>query len=325
MGGAKDLSGNAKARVWAGQLVFFGAAGVPLFKYAVNSVLEQTGYDPLTASDETKAWISGGLAEWFTQVTFGQRFDVAGRMSIPSGVEQTLRDLFVYDTPVNDAVLGAFGSIPSRAFQAFRNTAHILKDPGAYEWNWDMAAMVGAEYATVISSFNNYHKAKMWYTLGHITDNQGRVLADLDPDTGTTLLVGKVLGFQPKLVSDYYDLKEWSSNMDKFNKEKVQAIRNLASIHLTQDASDPVNQRNFDTMMAVILADVASEEQRKKITREALNPLFEKDTALNKVLKKYLNHAIETGSADLVNGPMSGSVGQSSIIKAPDEPKKENE
>ncbi len=314
MGGATKLSGAEKARVWAGQIFLFGVAGVPLFKYALNSALESAGYNPATTSEEVKAWMAGGLAEYMTQATFGQRFDVAGRMSIPSGVEQTLRDVFVYDVPVTDAALGAFGSVPHRAFQAFKNTAHLLKDPGAYEWNWDLVSTVGAEYATVMASFNNAHKAKTWYAMGHITDNQGRVLMELDPNTGTTLLVGKVLGFQPRIVSDYYDLKEWGLNIDKFNKQKVEAIRNLTMIHLSKNPDDPVNQRNYDTMMAVITADIPSEDARKAVIKEALSPMFDDDTALNRALRKYYQYAIDTGQMDSISGTISGSVGQSSVI-----------
>jgi hypothetical protein len=194
-----------KRRIALGQLVMFGAAGVPIVNMIAPAIIDWVGAE--NVPEETIESINQGVTGLISQQGFGADVEVASRASLLGGVAETFQDIWTSKDPMWQKMLSVTGISGQRAGQAIVDITNVLQSQSAtmaklYELeplllgdrrsssDMDVPTMLSTAgdiariLATIPSSTRNILKARMMHNAHRILDRRGRVVIDASEDGG---------------------------------------------------------------------------------------------------------------------------------------------
>lgn len=292
-GATKKFSAAEKSRIMIGQFALYGAAGIPLGEWVGNEMLGMAGFETGQIPEGYAAFATDGFWGWAAQESFGVRVDVGQRGSLPSGVGLMFQNILSSESTITDAMLGAFGEVPNRAFRSLRVLGPMVVTGHETEWTLDDAITGLASVGDIISTFGNAHKAWMWWKLGEVTDNKGRLLFEIDKNKDLALVMTKALGFTPSRITDFYDIKKFTANKKSFEKETATALRVLWRNYLTKDNITEEDRENLRLRTKAVMLGL-SKQQQLSVRASVGRDIFGKGDPENKALLQALNKHIET-------------------------------
>ncbi len=238
-----------KRRIAAGQLIFFGAAGVPLLNVVVPGILDQINYTPDNA---VVAAVNQGLTGTIVHNLVGADVDVANRASLFAGVGELIGDVFTSKDPMWAKALSLTGITGQRVGQAALGTSELIQSqmlgtlsevsplllhdrsgetemdtPTMLQTTRDIATLIAT---TVPTSGRNALKAYIMYNHGKVFDRRGRVV--LDEEQGEFSLAdvfGVGLGFQLDRETTTRIVQNHQRDQDELINESAQTI--VAAYH----------------------------------------------------------------------------------------------
>ena len=219
-----------KGRIALGQLVAFGAAGVPLISMVgpalVNWVADKINDDPSSPEGvELRETLANSFNQGFvgvlTREMMGAEVDVANRASLGLGVFTTIEDILTSEDPVWSRLLGVTGETGKRVatateqlsllgqssnmFRAMQSIEPLLLGQRAQSEDLSLTEVmttmqdIAVILAGIPSTGRNAMKARIMATQNEIYSRRGQVRIRDDFSFGTMAMVA--LGFQPSAES----------------------------------------------------------------------------------------------------------------------------
>ena len=180
LGKSEARGGFSKAdtfKVLAGQVMFFGAAGVPILSMLGPTLLRAAG---VTTSDtKTATAVNQGLVGALFSTAFGMHADVSQRFAIGAQLNDFVKEMLTSDDPIVLRALGPAGSLTgSRTFDAIKELSILFTGSreGDQEFTWDEAKMALATIAQIPSSGRNLYKAYMMSRASEVIDRHGNAI-----------------------------------------------------------------------------------------------------------------------------------------------------
>jgi len=252
----KKWSKGEKAKVLAMQLAIFGAAGVPGLTYIGNGVANLAGYEPGDVPDELRNTISNGFEGFVTGLT-GIDNDFSSRMAFMGNNDTIVTKMFDAETPISEAMFGAFGSVFGRTTDAIKKLSPLFANPFMDDSTLDLNSLNTAlsGIAKITSTWNNIQKVYAGVQMNRFLSSKGKYVAsagEMNPQT----LVFKALGFEADIIADHYKRKEFITSSKKRRKKASEDIISLYHAYLGNlESEDPEKlANNFKNMQKVILA-----------------------------------------------------------------------
>lgn len=302
----KGWTGIEKAQILLGQVALFGAAGLPGGRAILDHFSEWIKSDQdygLAVTDPIKRQaLYGGLSDLMLYNWTGAELDVTNRLSINAGIEQTMEMIRDDRSSVSDTVMGVFGTISDRSWQAalanLRIFRSVIKDPGSADASTIYEVLDNV--AKVTSTWNNYRKAQIWEETGRITDRYGRLVTD---QIDAQMILAQKWGIAPKILADYRALKKFNKNKESDYQDAATAVITISQRHY-QDPEILTNEKLQKRMEAEI--EVAmygfTEEERTKIMEKVYKTQSDNKFALPEEMEKALDNIYNMHGASEVQG-----------------------
>ena len=286
LGSNGAFTGKQKAAIIGGQLALFGSAGVPLGDALTRGFVDYAGLQMGDLSEEQIAAIRQGAVGLAMQSMIGEEIEVSERFAFGSGFNQLLETFTAGDKTFGQIALGAAGALPTRVFQALSAIAPRFEDP---EFSQSEAQAVGVEFANIISTFRNAHKAYVFATLGEMRTADGTVIDHVNWGEDFKMIVAQGLGFAPSRVADYYDHKKYQQNMNQIRSDALRALEKNYVQFLSGDITDERWQERYNQLNSLIMNSIQGPMEQEKL-RDAWSKKMTQDPQL----QKLMNSTIET-------------------------------
>jgi len=268
--GSKNWTKGEKAKVLTGQLILFGAAGVPTAEYIINNALRMAGYEAGDLSETERRTIQEGITGLFLELMDAD-VTVVNRMAFSADPEHSvIGKLFDGGPSTASAYFGAFGTVMGRA----ENSISLLKPIfGSADTIHDLTAndlLAGAsQLGRISSSWRNIHKSMYHHNLGIMFDNHGNKIKETRPNLVSE--IGQALGFKSKDVEITYDMLEYNKDKSTFYKEILDDMVQLRVMYLhtvTGEVSDPQAARRLLAAEKILFAGagLSPDEEQKMYT-----------------------------------------------------------
>lgn len=300
-GGRGKWTPGEKAKIMAGQLVMFGAAGVPFGQWAAQGVASWVGSDEeygLAVKDpEAISAIRGGLTEFLMHIMTDDALSVSSRVSIPQGIESFIETMLRSDSTLGEKLAGAFGEVPGRFAEALNDILPIFvgytQDMESFDGP-QAVADIGMELGDIVSSWRNIHKAYMWEQAQAILDNKGTPIIPLDPEEDASLIFAKALGIEPRAIEDYYSLSRYNS----LNKKDLQNVADAwikiaVNYANSPQMGTPEGRKRVANMISFINRGL-TEEQRADVAKSVINRLRKDDYRITQELLDAVENVRKT-------------------------------
>ena len=291
------MSGQDKRRIFAGQALLYGSAGVPLGGYISGLMKGEGSFMGINATDENgnpNPEFSNNIAiQLFDQGLSGQMFggksDVATRFSLIDGLMQTGKDLV-------QGNLGELLSFPvatsgSRALDAVTTLGLTLNNAvtTGYDLTYKDALLTARAFSDVASGPRAFMEAIDYVRFKEIRTASGRLVAN-DPEAWEVL--GKAWGMQPMRASQMYDQQEQLHQLTADERGDTDRLRMVVISHIRSGKIDEEQeQRNLAAITTTILNKYKVSE-REKIMATVVDQVFpgaQDMTTSEKTLKDILN------------------------------------
>lgn len=300
-------TGKQKAFILTGQVALFGAAGIPFGRTMYDSLAHylqsEDDYGLAVKDPKLVAAIQGGMTEFLMYDWTGARLDITNRLSIPAGIESLVEIMSSDQSTMADKVLGVSGEIGSRTWEATRAIGKILyasvQSPDSIDASLMQEVLI--EAGRVASSYRNYHKARLWERLHYIEDRYHNKIIPIDDVDDRALLFAQSIGVAPKILDDFYAIKNFNTMTDRDYRDAVNAIMT----HMNTYYGDPDiltnvhKQKRLDALIA--LTNSAFEPEERVIVMQRLKEkMAENNYKLPEEMEKALDNLYNKhGASDL--------------------------
>ena len=222
-----NFTAAERGKILMGQLMLYGAAGVPLGGMGATWLAQSMGYTSQADIEnrldpETRKAINEGFEGWATMAMFGIDIDVGQRASLASGINQTLDRFLFEDSTLAEQFLGAFGSSASRFWRGF-STAFSPLSGGLAETRIiaEPVAALG-DMAKAISTWNNVSKALFMNRYNMIVDRHGNPV--LKREFNTREEIAQAIGFRVSEETQVYELRDLVQAKTQLRRDVVDSI-----------------------------------------------------------------------------------------------------
>ena len=240
------FSSQQKKRIAAGQLLMFGAAGIPLLSIVAPALMNGLGIDD--ADGTISNAVNQGVTGVVVKEVFGADVDVANRAALGASVAETLKDIVTGRDPlwtkllavtgasgqrIGDALTDVNAIVSSQAFAALAPLEPLLLADRSGAEDIDTPSMlqtagdIGKALANIPSSGRNILKARMMHNANRILDRRGNVTIERDFDFATEF--GQALGFRPTEETRLRMVQMGNKEVDEMVNEASQVI--ISSFH----------------------------------------------------------------------------------------------
>ena len=291
-----------KARIALGNIAMFGAAGIPLGDTILNSALEYVRSEEeggLAIKNEGLVTaLAGGLTEWGLWIGTGESINLAERVAIPNGIEQTFDKLWDQDSTVIEIMAGVFGEVPKRSVQALGNLYNlygaILTEAAPADYL--VAAETANELLSITSGFRNYRKAFLWERANALLTSTGDPILSLDQRNKNAILIAQGLGLTPGALDDYYKLKKYNQDVEKDVRESTDAWVGLVRKYQNSPILlTPSGSSRVAAQIRFILSDL-NQAQRTEVAKRVTKELSKNEYALVKQILEAAENQVKTGN-----------------------------
>jgi hypothetical protein len=312
-GGNQKFSAAQRRQFVLMQFALYGAAGVPLGKYAANYAAQQAGVTPEQLSPETLKYLNGGVWDLATFYGLGANVELGGRGSITDGLVENMVNMTTSGKSLG-AMFGAFGQVSSNLFQGFARLKPLVANAEKVSWTPKELAYVANELAKTASTWNNLTKAYAMQRTNMIVDNQGRVVVDAGSsgfDAGT--IMGQALGFRPSEVKFTSDLRMANKAIEEVKKDFVQGVLDIHYRYLggeTGVLNTKLTAENAQVMMDWYRSQVDEatwHDIQKSVQERITSGSSEKEQQIMQWYRNYSDQLIEKSRPDWLkyNGPFT--------------------
>lgn len=252
----RQWSNGEKAKILGTQLALFGTAGVPAATYITNGALNMAGYEAGEIPEGFSNLVTRGFQGFVSDFT-GIDNDFSARMAYMGNNDTIITKMFDGETPISEAMFGAFGSVFGRSTDAIKKLTPLVANPfmdnSSLTTNDLTTALSGI--AKITSTWNNIQKVHAGVQMGRFLSAKGNYITDaseINPQT----LVFKSLGFEARIISEHYTRKEFIKNSKDRRKKAADEIISLMHSYLADTGSSDQEElaKNFRNMERVILA-----------------------------------------------------------------------
>ena len=293
----KFTSGE-RAKMLLGQLALYGTAGIPLGDFAIKSIASGFGATQKDIEDLSplaRKTMNEGFWGMIALSAFEADVDLGKRGSTASGIEDFTFDLLFSDKKISEALLGAFGQVPHRFFQAYGKIKPMFigADNETVWPSKEQFASAVWEVGKITSTLSNADKAFMMANWNLILDRNNMVISD-DPQSAGTIF-GQALGFQASVAGRVRDLQTVNREQSEYRKKIANMITNnmwtYSKIATAADLTDAKRaeliQRHTDTNTA-LLQGLGSNRDRQ-LVREAIRSRMQNPTTIEeREIKKFI-------------------------------------
>ncbi len=225
-----------KKRIATGQMLMFGAAGVPLLSIVAPAMFEWLG---ITPEESAANAVNQGATGVVVKEVFGADIDVANRAALFSSTFETMRDIVTSKDPMWSKFLAVTGTTGQRVGEAVQESSMVLRSQ-AFSTLAELEPMLmhdrsgeeAMDEPTMLETFTdiatimtkttsvgrNALKARMMHNSGKILDRRGRVVvAEKDIVGGFTFAdkMGVAMGFGYTPESRAYILNASKREVDE--------------------------------------------------------------------------------------------------------------
>lgn len=297
-------TGKEKAMILTGQLALFGSAGIPFGKYMYNNLanwLKSEDEFGLAIKDpEVLTAVQGGLTEMMLYRWTGERLDITNSLSIPAGIEQMIEIMTSENKDTTDLVLGVTSEIGSRTWDAVRLNSMILwsvmKDPEGMEG--EVALEVLSNTASIVSSWRNYQKARLWERLNYIPNRDGKPIVPIDDENDRLLLYAQSIGLPPKIIDDYYNIKFFQKATEEDYRAAAVGVIQIGQRYMNDpDIITNVKKQKRMTAEIQIMLLGFTEAERAKILKQVDERRKNENYLLPEAMEKALDLMYDKGGA----------------------------
>ena len=301
--GSGKFTGFEKSKILLGQAMLYGGAGVPLAGFLNNGLDALMGEDHQMSAEELEMR-RNGLAGLFQEMIFGDVLQGSGRLALGGGIKDIaigIADMGNGDMPEINKAFGAFGGAGSRVFNAIGELGPYLNPNTNLDMTLNELETAITAVTDVVSSFNNFHTASIWYRTKSMTDKNGNTLYDLHGDEGS-LIIGKALGLQPDKINEIFELHNYQRERKQMVSATTEAVlgeynKLFSNFEIRSDA----NQKNFSNRIAVLLSPLSPVDQ-KKVMEAVAGRWAVKGSSEEENLINALESVMETGVTEFKSG-----------------------
>lgn len=292
--GGKKFQPHERMRIMVGQTLLYGSAGVPLATMLLDYAQEMAGgYPDFDDSKATTAITQGLTGLLMRGVGAGVELDTASRFAGASGVEDLIELAWtIINKPdaVEADMLGAFGGMAGRGWDAIKWLAPLVANPLEYEYTPDEFVQGIDFFGDIIGSVNNATKAYIWYNTGNIKSSKGSLLMNIDEEDLIGTTIGKLLGFSPKELSDIYSLKQFNTAIQDRKKAFGAGYLKAYDDYVLSERPTEASLKNMKLRMAT-LASVLDlrEHEVDEIIKSAHERIYAGETEKDRQRKKALD------------------------------------
>ena len=284
----KDLSKAEAGRMFLGQMILYGTAGVPLINLAANYLLEVGGVtqEDLDNNPElVKAW-NDGFWGYATLAGFGVDAEVSSRGSLIRGATDLLDRWLFVESSFAEKAFGAFGSTGQRFWDELMEQQKILWLPGVSPDAVDVVQMTTLPLLETISTWRNGEKAVFMETVDVIFNKYGD--KTVKRDFSLREKIATAIGFQLSDEAKIYSLSERTRHLQESNKKIVDYLMNRINEDIIRRETIGLSEERIaeTDMIKKILINELDVTRQRDINRLYQNRLL-KDDKLSTEIRKY--------------------------------------
>jgi hypothetical protein len=305
-----QFSRGERAKILFGQLGLYGTAGILGGDLATRWLAEANGFTQADIEEmdpEIVKTVNQGFWGWLALNAFGADIDIANRGAIASGVETFTADLLFSDSTMAEKIFGAFGQVPLRFYQAYKNmkpyAMYHLKEHSFPDSSTLLRGV--RNLASVTSTWNNAEKAIFMREFEMLKDRNGYPVTspgEVEFSLGTE--VAQALGFAPSVTGRIFDM----SALVKDSKLHRQTVTNAVvqtmwdysqEIKTAQtDAQEDEIINKFSEMQAVLLQNLRTPRDVDLVV-QAVQAKLSADSKLSKGINTFLQEFNDGRVADI--------------------------
>ena len=303
-----------KKRIAVGQLLMFGAAGVPLVSIVAPAMFEWLGVNP---DEATANAVNQGATGVVVKEVFGADVDVANRAALFSSTFETMKDIMTSKDPMWSKFLAVTGTTGQRVGEAAQDVSMVLQSQAfaslaelepllmhnrASETDMNVPTMIetATDIATIMttisSSGRNLLKARMMHNSGKILDRRGRITLDeTQGEFSFADKLGVALGFQMTRESRTRMLQQSSRTTDEAVNVAAEVI--IKAYHryvYTHDMNPKYAQSVKNVVQLVQEGHLAGDEYLidRAMTQVSRKIFSDPDSLETRELKKFYERTV---------------------------------
>jgi hypothetical protein len=306
------FNARQKSRIASGQLMMFGAAGVPLISVGVAAYFDWIGHNP--TPEEANA-VNQGMTGVITKQVFGADIDVANRAALMSGTFETVRDIVTSKDPMWQKFMAVTGTSGIRAGEAVGEASEIARSQAfgslselspflahnrASETDMSEPTMLEtfADMATVLAKTTttgrNALKARMMHNAGKILDRRGRVVVDeKEGEFSFADKVGVALGFQLTRETSARLAQQGSREIDEEITEAADMVVAAYHRYVYTHEMNPKYAESVTNMIQLAHETLDNEWKINKMMEQVNRKLFtDSDSLEAREMKKFFERTV---------------------------------
>ncbi len=300
-----------KRRIAAGQVLLFGAAGVPLVSVVAPAMFEWLDVEP---TESTANAINQGITGTLVKEVFAADIDVANRAALFSSTFETIKDIITSKDPMWSKFLAVTGTTGVRVGEAaqevdaviqsqvFGSTAELepmLLHNRASETDMDeptmleTAADIATLMASIASSGRNLLKARMMHNSGKILDRRGRVTIEREDGFTFADKLGVALGFQLTAETRTRQLQQSNREVDMLVNESADVIVSAYHRYIYTHDMNPKYAQSVRNTQQFVHEALDSEYLIDKVNDQVSRKIFSNpQTTEDRELKKFFERTV---------------------------------
>lgn len=284
------FTGAERAKMISAQVALYGAAGVPLGGFLLGALAGQAGLSQADIEKMDPELVKGlneGIAGWLTLAVFGVDVDIAPRVSLVRSISDYTDKFLFEDSTMAEMLLGPFGSVAGRFWDAFSKTWDTTSLGKAETRQFDlMQAMTDISHAA--STWNNTSKAWFMHKYGMVLDRAGKPI--ISRDFTTMEKIAQAIGFQSSDVVRAYTLSELNHSKEQYRADVVNTIVEVMWDYSFKMHNKQMNEEEAERTrrkLAILMQSFSTPREQMLARQEVQRRLTEGTDKYSKEWRRY--------------------------------------
>lgn len=300
-----------KKRIAVGQLLMFGAAGVPLVSVVAPAMFEWMGVEP---DDSTANAVNQGVTGTIVKEVFAADIDIANRAALFSSTFETVKDIITSKDPMWSKFLAVTGTTGQRVGEALESSSMVLQSQAfarlaelepllthnrASETDMNVPTMLetAADMATIMASITssgrNLLKARMMHNSNKILDRRGRVTIEREDGFTFADKLGVALGFQLTAESRLRQVQQSNREVDMVVNEAADVIIKAYHRYVYTHDMNPKYAQSVKNIQQLVHESLDNEFLIDKVNEQVSRKVFSNPQTLeDRELKKFYERTV---------------------------------